>query len=119
MTALERRERERGYPRRFAEVVQALDKEPGVAIGLPGAKKYGYTAMTVKGKIFAMLSSEGEFVVRLPKRRVDVLQAVGAGKMFDSGKRTPMKEWLQVHTGSGWSWLELAREALGFVRKEP
>ena len=105
---------------RFAEVVKALSKEPGVSFGQPGAKKtFGHLALKVNDKIFAMVSSKGDFVVKLPKARVDALEAAGAGKRFEAGKGSPMKEWLKVHASTGWSWLELAREALGFVRTVP
>ncbi|MDP9086871.1 MAG: hypothetical protein M3N02_08930 [Pseudomonadota bacterium] len=61
-----------------------------------------------------MVSSRGEFVVKLPKGRVDALVASGAGERFDANRGRPMKEWLEVRSESQ-QWLELAREALEFV----
>lgn len=111
---------EKGYPHRFAEVVAVLGKETGVTVGQPGAKKtFGHSALKVNDKIFAMVSSKGDFVVKLPKARVDVLEASGAGKRFEAGKGSPMKEWLAIDAASSQDWIELAREALSFVRTVP
>ncbi len=69
------------FPHRFVEVVQAVAKEPGVTFGQPGAMEtFGHSALKVNDKIFAMVSSKGDFVVKLPKKRVDELAAAGAGK---------------------------------------
>ena len=111
---------EKGIPLRFAEVVAALGKAPGVTFGQPGAKRtFGHSALKVNDKIFAMVSSKGDFVVKLPAGRVAALEAAGAGKRFEAGKGNPMKEWLAVDTASGQDWLDLAREALKFVRTVP
>ena len=113
-------EGEKRFPHRFAEVVATLGKEPGVTFGQPGAKKtFGHTALKVNDKIFAMVSSKGDFVVKLSKARVAALEAAGAGKRFEAVKGTPMKEWLAVDAASSLDWLELAREALSFVRTVP
>ena len=50
---------------------------------------------------------------------MDALEAAGAGKRFEAGKVSAMKECLQVHAGTNWSWLDLSREALIFVRTVP
>ena len=47
-----------------------------------------------------MVSSSGEFVVKLPKGRVDALVASGAGERFDANRGRPMKEWLEVRSES-------------------
>jgi len=111
---------EKGYPHRFAEVVQAMGKEPGVTFGQPGARKtFGHFALKVNDKIFAMVSSKGAFVVKLPAERVAKLEGAGAGKRFQAGKGSPMKEWLAVGASTEQDWVELAREALSFVRSVP
>ncbi len=52
----------KGFPHRFAEVIEAVAKEPGVTVGEPGAKKtFGNSALKVNDKIFAMVSSKGDF----------------------------------------------------------
>lgn len=104
----------------FAKVVEVLGQELGVTYGQPGAKKtFGYSALKVNDKIFAIVSSVGQFVVKLPRARVDELEAAGAGKRSEASCGRPMKEWLQVDTKSDQEWGQLAREALSFVRSLP
>ena len=102
---------------RFAEVVAAFLDDPGVTP--PSGQGFGSSGLRVHGKIFAMLSSRGEYVVKLPQRRVAALVAGGVGDYFDPGHGRRMKEWLQVEPASATDWLELAREALAFVAPKP
>ena len=99
--------------RNYAKVVEACSKLPGVSLG-GGGKGFGSQALKVKNKIFAMLSSRNEFVVKLPRQRVDDLVESGAGRRFDPGHGRLMKEWLVVEA-SPKRWLTLALEALEFV----
>ena len=101
--------------KRFAAVVEALGRKPGVTNGQPGSRLFGHSALKVHDKIFAMVSSQGHFVVKLPKARVDMLVNNGTGGRFEASQGRPMKEWLQLDVKSGQDWLELAREALEFV----
>ena len=101
---------------RFAAVVEALARNPAVTHSKQGSRLFGNSALKVHDKIFAMISSSGEFVVKLPKARVDALVATGAGARFDANRDRPMKEWLEVSSESSEDWLQLAREALEFVR---
>ncbi|HEY8291879.1 MAG TPA: MmcQ/YjbR family DNA-binding protein [Thermomicrobiales bacterium] len=98
---------------RFATIVEALLGNPGVTP--PAGTGFGASGLKVGGKIFAMLSSKGEFVVKLPKARVDALIASGDGERFDPGHGRLMKEWLAVEPTSEAEWLPLAREAMAFV----
>lgn len=100
---------------RFAAVVQALGARPRVTHSAAATRRFGSTALRVQDRIFAMVSSEGHFVVKLPKARVDALVGEGVGHRFDANPGRPMSEWLEVHSESGDDWLELAREALEFV----
>ena len=101
--------------KRFAEIVEAFARNPAVTHSKQGSRLFGSSALKVHDKIFAMVSSSGEFVVKLPKARVDALVASGAGERFDANRGRPMKEWLEVRSDSTEQWLELAREALEFV----
>jgi hypothetical protein len=96
---------------RFAAVVAAFAQDEQVTRG--GQKGFGSGALKVNGKIFAMMSSKGEFVVKLPKARVDDLVRAGNGKRFDPGHGRVMKEWLVV-TAHEESWADLARQAHRF-----
>jgi len=93
-------------------VAAALAGEPGVATGGRG---FGATALKVDGKIFAMRSSKGAFVVKLPRARVDELVSAGLGTRFDPGKGTLMKEWFVPDGGTTRALTTLAREALDYV----
>jgi hypothetical protein len=48
-------------------------------------KGFGCGALKVKGKIFAVMSSKRQFVVKLPKYRVDELVSRGKGQRFERG----------------------------------
>lgn len=101
---------------RFAEVVEALCRKPGVTFGKPGSKLFGHVALKVNDKIFAMVSSSsGHFVVKLPKARIDALETGDTGRRFEASRGRPTKEWFEVHSESGEEWLQLAHEALAFV----
>ena len=100
---------------RFALVVNAFADDRQVAP--PGTGKgFGSGALKVSGKIFAMMSSKGEFVVKLSEERVNELVAAGKGSRFDPGRGRVMKEWLVVpadHT----LWIPLAKEARKLLGK--
>ncbi len=86
------------------------------AVSRGGGKGFGSRALKVNGKIFAMMSSKGQFVVKLPRKRVGELVAAGKGEYFDPGHGRLMKEWLAVVAGKA-QWLELAKEAYRFVKR--
>jgi hypothetical protein len=71
----------------------------------------------VNGKIFAMMSSKAEFVVKLPRARAEDLVASGRARYFDAGRGKPMKEWAVI-TGGERLWLPLAKEARAFAGDE-
>jgi hypothetical protein len=98
---------------RFAAVVAAFLDNPEITP--PSGQGFGSSGLRVQGRIFAMLSSKGEYVVKLPRQRVAALVAAGAGERYDPGHGRRMQEWLQVDPTSAVDWLELAREALAFV----
>jgi len=93
-------------------IAAALADQPDVSYGGQG---FGSGALKVKGKIFAMRSSQGAFVVKLPRARVDELVAAGIGSRFDPGKGTLMKEWFVPDGGTQVALTRLAREALAYV----
>ena len=107
---------------RFTKIVKALSGHPGVTPPpdtTQSRKKFGSSGLKINDKIFAMISSKGEFVVKLPQQRVDVLITSGKGKRFDPGHGRLMKEWLTLETTSGEVWLRLAKEAMEFVASRP
>jgi hypothetical protein len=100
---------------RFAAIIEALAGEGNVSVGQKGKKGFGSSALQVNGRIFAMISSAGSFVAKLPKQRVEELEVSGVGAKFDPGHGRLMKEWFAVNRSSINECLPLAREALRFV----
>ncbi len=100
---------------RFAAVVEAFARNTSISHRKAGSRLFGSETLKVHDKIFAMVSSSGHFVVKLPKARVDALVNGSAGGRFEASQGHPMKEWLQVDSESTEEWLHLAHEALEFV----
>lgn len=103
----------------YTAIVDQLLVEPGVTLGPrePGKSRgtFGSAALRVDNKIFAMLSSKGAFVVKLPRDRVECITALGKGEQFDPGHGRVMKEWVSLAPETEDEWLDLAREAMLFV----
>ena len=97
---------------RYARLVDQFLKRPNVT---QDGKGFGSSALKVDGRIFAMLSSGSEFVVKLPRQRVNELIVSGEGAAFDAGKGRPMKEWVAIRQTSALDWSAIAEEALAFV----
>lgn len=73
-------------------------------------------ALTVGGKIFAMVDSRDRFVVKLPAARVASLISSGA-EPWGPGTGRIMKEWVALPADTKKSWVSLARESRNFVGK--
>jgi hypothetical protein len=101
--------------KRYSTVVDELLKCADVTKGSPTKKGFGSEALQVKGKIFAMLSSQRQFVVKLPRDRVDALVAARRGSRFDPGHGRLMKEWFVCGAGLERDWIALAKEAFAYV----
>jgi hypothetical protein len=100
----------------YDELVRAFVGRPGVS---QEGKGFGSDALKIRGRIFAMVSSRGQFVVKLPRKRVDELVAAGEGERFDPGHGRIMKEWLALKPESELDWEELAEAALEYVSSRP
>jgi hypothetical protein len=103
---------------RYAAIVAALINEPGVTQSLKkGFAQYG---LKVEDKLFASLIRRGDaLILKLHRARVDWLADSGDGERLDMGHGKTMREWVIVHADSAIDWLDLAREALVFVRQAP
>lgn len=95
----------------YKKVIRAFSADRRVTVG--DGKGFGSGGLKVDGKLFALVSSRGEFVVKLPRQRVAELVAKGVGKPFDPGHGRLMKEWIAMRDGA--EFLALAREARLFV----
>ena len=78
----------------FASVVNAFVEDKQVT--RDEGKGFGSSALKVSGKIFAMMTSQHKFVVKLPKERVDELVRANLGENFAPRPGRLMKEWLVV-----------------------
>ena len=98
-------------PPAFAAVVRRFVRAERVTFGGAG---FGSRALKLDGRIFAMWSSMGRFVVKLPRARAAELVAAGRGQYFDPVGGRPMKEWVAVAEGPR-AWMALAREAHAYA----
>lgn len=96
----------------YQKVIKAFSTDPRVTVG--EGKGFGSGGLKVDGKLFALVSSRGQFVVKLPKARVAELVAQRKGEPFDPGHGRLMREWLAMDGGET-EWVKLAREARKFV----
>lgn len=103
----------------FKRVAEEFRTEKGVTLPAEEGetkKGFGSSGLRIKGKVFAMLSSDSNFVLKLPRERVDALVNSGDGERFDPRRNgRVMQEWIVMRPGSRASWLQLAREARDFV----
>ena len=98
----------------FLPVIAAFARDRSVT---HGGKGFGSSGLKVKGKLFAFVSSKGQFVVKVPRSRVEELVAAGEAEPFDPGHGRRMKEWAAIRS-PGINWIQLAREAHRFVKGE-
>jgi len=97
---------------RFVPVVKAFAKDRRVTTG---GKGFGSSGLKVDGKLFAMISSRGLFVVKLPRKRVDEMVQLGAGRPFDPGHGRLMKAWVSIGAEHAKLWTSLADEARAYI----
>jgi len=100
-------------PPELMPLIDAFAADPDVTVG-PAMSSL---CLKVRGRIFAMVN-RGRLVVKLPKQKVDLLEALGEGERFDRGAGPPMKEWVAVPPEKREGWLALARQARAFVGGE-
>jgi hypothetical protein len=96
----------------YERIVASLIGEPDVAVG----RMFRSEGLNYRGKFFALLSRDGEFVVKLPADRVVELTAARVGRPYEPGPGRRMREWLASPADHRRRWPALAREALAFGR---
>jgi hypothetical protein len=96
----------------FERVAEAFSEDRRVTRGV--GKGFGSGGLKVDGKLFALVSSRGQYVVKLPRKRVEELVDQRVGELFDPGHGRLMLEWLALD-GATARWIELAKEARAFV----
>jgi hypothetical protein len=65
--------------------------------------------------MFAMFH-KGNYVVKIPKERVEELIGSGDGLPYDPGKGTIMKEWVIIPDEYANKWIEYASEAKTYAK---
>jgi len=98
----------------WAAIVEAFASDKAVSIG--EGRGFGSGALKVDGKIFALQSSRGALVVKLPKARADELFATGEATPFDPGHGPKMKQWAAIESRAA-DWLALVKEARAYVAR--
>ncbi|MHA1914833.1 MAG: hypothetical protein ACW986_14230 [Promethearchaeota archaeon] len=76
-------------------------------------QKQGESLKTRK-KMFVMLN-KGNYVVKLPKERVNELFNSGVGLPYDPGNGKIMKEWVIIPIEHADNWIDYASEAKQFA----
>jgi hypothetical protein len=101
---------------RYSRIVSQIRQRSGVSVTAPRKRAMGSSALCVNDQIFAMLTSKGKFVVKLPMRRVTELILAGWGARFELSHGRLMREWFVAGPGLDGEWLSLAEEAFAFVQ---
>ncbi len=100
---------------RYGAIVKAFAGQRGVSA--ESGRGFGSSALKFDNRIFAMLASGDQFVVKLPRKRVDAVVAAGEGERFDPRRNGKlMKEWLVVAPRLEARWLPMAQEAFEFAK---
>lgn len=99
-----------------AELVPLIAAFTGDAAVSYGGAGFGSRALKYRGKMFAMLVRGGDFVVKLPRARVDQLIAAREAAPFETGAGRVMREWLVTKWPRA-KWLALAREAHAYAQR--
>jgi len=100
----------------FSRVIKAFIDDREVVYG--GGRGFGSDALRINGKLFAMISSKGQFVLKLPGARIDELVRLSTGDYFDPGHGRRMKEWIAIDRAHS-QWIKLAKEARDYVGGKP
>jgi hypothetical protein len=85
--------------------------------GVELSQMFGKPALKINGKAFACYFQECMVFKLTGETHAAAIKLKGA-KLFDpSGKGRAMKEWVQVPFAHKAKWEELAKEALGYVKR--
>ncbi len=95
----------------FEAVASALTASSAAVKG----KMFGMPTLIIRGKAFAGLFKDA-MVFKLPGEDHARALALPGSRLFDpSGRRRPMKEWVEVPPKHAPRWPALARQALRYV----
>lgn len=97
----------------YQEIGEALGKKHEIATG----QMFGKPCLKINNKAFAAFF-KGEMVFKLGREEIKLLQEkyIGSVNWDPSGKKRPMKDWLQIPYEYKDDWLVLAKQALGYLK---
>lgn len=72
-------------------------------------------SLKIRKKMFVMFN-KGNYVVKLPKERVEKIINSGEGLLYDPGNGKIMKEWVIISKEVSDKWIEYASEAKKFAK---
>lgn len=72
-------------------------------------------SLKTKKKMFAMFNKHDDFVLKLPKDRVEELIRSGEGRPYDPGNGKIMKEWVIIPIEKSKKWIDYTSEAKIFA----
>jgi len=95
----------------LARLAEPYLVKPGVAWG----RMFSTTGLSVRGKIFGVVTHEGTLMVKVPEARADELEEAGeAARMVMRGRA--MREWVQMSPERGEAaWGALLAEAYAYL----
>lgn len=98
----------------YNEIGQHFAEHYEVTIG----QMFGKPCLKTSNKAFAAFF-KGEMVFKLGQQEVNLLlhKYSGATNWDPSGKKRPMKDWLQVSADFKNDWTELAKQAMDYVEE--
>ena len=97
----------------FASIGQELEKKKGIEI----SQMFGKPCLKVDGKAFACFFQD-EMVFKLRGKDHEEALKLKGSQLFDpSGKKRPMKEWVQVPFKYSKQWKELTMVAMEYEHK--
>lgn len=87
--------------------------------GTEGGQMFGKPCLKTGKKAFVAFF-QGQMVFKLGQEEVNLLRNKYPGSVnWDpSGKKRPMKDWLQVPEEFSGSWTQLAKQALDYVKED-
>jgi hypothetical protein len=94
----------------FDPLAQRLLLRDGVDLG----PMFGVEGVRVRGKVFACVGYDSDLILKLPRDRIDELEAEGTARRVVMRGR-PMKEWAFVDAAHAPAWSDLVDEAYAFV----
>jgi len=77
-------------------------------------RMFASEGLRVRGKVFALVSFDGELMLKLPAARAaELVEADDAARVEMAGR--PMREWVFVPTANASLWEPLVEEAFAYV----